>query len=222
MNGGMELATAIFYGEKTLSDKPATNIVYHEIAHQWFGDAVTEKDWDDVWLSEGFATYFTLLGVEHYQGRDAFVAGLERSRKNIFDLDARLPNFTIQHQNLADMKLVLNRLVYEKGAWTLHMLRCQMGDENFQAGIRDYYQHYRDSIASTADFRHVMEEHSGMKLEAFFTQWLKRPGMPQVEGNWSYDAAAKKIALELKQLQPGEPYALPLELSVGRRAGDFG
>ena len=79
MSGGTEHASAIFYGEKGVAQRRRAPVV-HEIAHQWFGNAVTERDWDDVWLSEGFATYFTLLFAEHYEGRDGFVAGLRRSR----------------------------------------------------------------------------------------------------------------------------------------------
>lgn len=87
LRGGTEHASAIFYGEASVSNRPATNLVAHEIAHQWFGDSVTENDWDDVWLSEGFATYFTLLTTEHYEGRDAFVAGLKRSQETILSLE---------------------------------------------------------------------------------------------------------------------------------------
>src|SRR4029077_16033945 len=101
-------ASAIFYGEASVTNRPATNLVAHEIAHQWFGDSVTERDWDDVWLSEGFATYFTLLATEHYQGRDAFVAGLKRSRENVFNLEKRSPTIAVVHNNLSDMKAVLN------------------------------------------------------------------------------------------------------------------
>ena len=214
LNGGTEHASAIFYGEKSVSDKPATRLVYHEIAHQWFGDAITEKDWDEVWLSEGFATYFTLLAVEHYEGHDAFLAGLERGRAQIFELEAKLPNSPVIHDNLSDMKKVLNRLIYEKGGWTLHMLRRQMGDAKFQDGIRDYYQRYRDGNNTTGEFRQVMEEHSGLKLSAFFDQWLKRAGVPQVEGTWSYNGTAKKVVVDLLQTQPGEAYLLPLEFGI--------
>ena len=214
LNGGTEHASAIFYGEKSVSDKPATRLVYHEIAHQWFGDAVTEKDWDEVWLSEGFATYFTLLGVEHYEGHDAFLAGLERSRAQIIELETKLPNTPVIHNNLSDMKKVLNRLVYEKGGWILHMLRRQMGDEKFQAGIRDYYRRYRDGNTTTDEFRQVMEEHSGLNLAVFFDQWLKRAGVPQVAGSWSYNSTAKKIIVELSQTQPDDAYALTLEFGI--------
>ena len=189
-------------------------MIAHEIAHQWFGDAVTEKDWDDVWLSEGFATYFTLLFIEHSQGRDAFVAGLQRSREQVFTLEKRSPGVAVLHNNLADMKNVLNQIIYQKGGWTLHMLRGLMGTDKFRAGIRDYYKRYRDGSASTDDFRRVMEENSGLELSWFFRQWLSRAGSPAIEGGWRYDAAIKRVVLELAQTQPGDAYRLPLEIGL--------
>lgn len=220
--GGTEHASAIFYGEnsivtdsKTGLARPVnTGLIAHEIAHQWFGDAVTEKDWDDVWLSEGFATYFTLLFTEHYQGRDAFVAGLQRSRQQVFTLEKRSPGVAVLHDNLADMKNVLNQIIYQKGGWTLHMLRGLMGTEKFWAGIRDYYGRYRDGSASTDEFRRVMEEKSGLELSWFFKQWLARAGSPVIEGTWGYDAQAKRVVIELTQMQPGEVYRLPLEIGL--------
>ncbi len=212
--GGTEHASAIFYGEKSILERPDTGLVAHEIAHQWFGNSVTEKDWDDVWLSEGFATYFTLLVAEHYEGRDAFVAGLKRSREQVFTLEKQNPGMAVLHNNLADMKKVLNRIIYQKGGWTLHMLRYQMGTEKFWAGIRAYYQRYRNSNATTDDFRRVMEEHSGLELTGFFQQWLARPGSPVVEGGWRYDAATKRIVIELAQIQTSEAYRLPLEIGI--------
>ena len=219
--GGTEHASAIFYGEnsiltdpKTGLARPGTGLIAHEIAHQWFGDAVTEKDWDDVWLSEGFATYFTLLFTEHYQGRDAFVAGLQRSREQVFTLEKRSPGVAVLHNNLADMKNVLNQIIYQKGGWTLHMLRGLMGTDKFWAGIRDYYRRYRDGSASTDEFRRVMEEDSGVELSWFFQQWLARAGSPVIEGTWGYDAQTKRVVIELTQKQPGEAYRLPLEVGL--------
>ena len=177
---------------------------------------MTEKDWDDVWLSEGFATYFTLLSTEHYEGRDAFVAGLKRSRTNVFATEKRMPGVAVAHNNLSDMSKVLNQIVYQKGGWTLHMLRGQIGDDRFWAGIRDYYQRYRNTNASTADFRRVMEENSGADLGWFFDQWIYRPGSPVVEGTWRYDAVAKKVMIDLAQTQPGAAYRLPLEITAGK------
>jgi aminopeptidase N len=212
--GGTEHASAIFYGEKSILERPDTGLVAHEIAHQWFGNSVTEKDWDDVWLSEGFATYFTLLVAEHGEGRDAFVAGLKRSREGVFALEKQMPGVAVLHENLADMKKVLNRIIYQKGGWTLHMLRSLMGTEKFWAGIRDYYQRYRNGSATTEDFRRVMEEHSGLELSWFFQQWLARAGSPVIEGGWRYDATTKHIVIELTQTQPGEAYRLPLEIGL--------
>jgi aminopeptidase N len=220
--GGTEHASAIFYGENSILTNPTTGLVRpvntgliaHEIAHQWFGDAVTEKDWDDVWLSEGFATYFTLLFTEQYQGRDAFVTGLRRSREQVFTLEKKSPGVGVLHNNLADMKNVLNQIIYQKGGWTLHMLRSLMGTEKFWAGIRDYYRRYRDGSASTDEFRRVMEENSGLELSWFFQQWLARAGSPVIEGNWVYDAQAKRVVLEFTQVQPGEAYRLPLEIGL--------
>ncbi len=212
--GGTEHASVIFYGEKSILERPDTGLIAHEIAHQWFGNAITEKDWDDVWLSEGFATYFTLLVSEHYEGRDAFVAGLKRSRETIFTLEKQSPGVAVLHNNLSDMKKVLNRIIYQKGGWTLHMLRGQMGTEKFWAGIRDYYQRYRNGSASTEDFRRLMEEHSGLDLSGFFQQWLARAGSPVIEGGWRYDTAAKQVVIELAQTQPGEAYRLPLEIGL--------
>jgi aminopeptidase N len=214
LRGGTEHASAIFYEERSASGREATTLVAHEVAHQWFGDSVTERDWDDVWLSEGFATYFTLLFTEHDHGRDAFVAGLKRSRDLVFAAEARETGLAVLHTNLADTRKVLNPLVYQKGGWMLHMLRGQLGTDTFWAGIREYYRRHRDGHASTDDFRRVMEETSGRDLSGFFRQWLARAGSPAVEGTWSHDPSAGQLVVELTQTQPGEPYCLPIEIGI--------
>jgi aminopeptidase N len=218
LGGGAEHASAIFYGERSVTNRPATGLVAHEIAHQWFGDSVTEKDWDDIWLSEGFATYFALLYTEHYDGREAFVAGLKRARATALDAERRSPGLGVIHNNLSDTGSILRPqgVVYQKGGWVLHMLRGQIGTDKFWAGIREYYKRYRDSNATTDDLRRVMEETSGQDLSWFFRQWLKRAGSPVIEGTWHYDAAAKKIQIELTQKQTGEPFRLPLEVGVAQ------
>jgi aminopeptidase N len=214
LSGGTEHASAIFYGEYNLSGRGVTSLVAHEIAHQWFGDAVTERDWDDIWLSEGFATYFELLFREHDAGRDAFHAGLERSRNIVFAAEKRSPDLAVIHQNLADTRRVLNALVYQKGGWVLHMLRGLLGTDVFWSGIREYYRRYRDGNASTADFVRVMEETSGKDLSWFFRQWLTRPGSPEISGTWSFDPDQNQVAIELAQIQPGDPYRLPIEVGI--------
>lgn len=219
IGGGTEHASAIFYGQNNLNASGPFPLMAHEIAHQWFGCSVTEKDWDDVWLSEGFATYFALLATEKYQGHEAFITGVKRARDTVLATERRMPGEAVIHVNLADMRRVLNQLVYQKGAWFLHMLRGRIGDEAFQKGLRAYYAKYRDKNAATDDLRAEMEAASGEKLEWFFTQWLKRPGSPVVEGTWAFDEAGKKIVVDLAQVQEGEAFRLPFEVGVRAEAG---
>ncbi|MDP7672424.1 MAG: M1 family metallopeptidase, partial [Vicinamibacterales bacterium] len=215
LGGGMELASAIFYGENSVKGEGRlTGLVAHEIAHQWFGDSVTEDDWDDVWLSEGFATYFALLFTEHAFGRDRFVAGLERSRDAVIRFDASNPDYRVVHDELSDMADVLSRQIYQKGGWTLHMLRGVLGTDEFWSGIREYYRRYRDTNASTDDFRRVMEEVGGQDLGWFFEQWLYRGGVPRVDGSWRYDADGGRVEIELRQTQSGDSFRLPLTVGL--------
>ena len=217
VSGGMESASAIFYSAGSVSGTRSLrwrNVVIHEIAHQWFGNAVTERDWNDVWLSEGFATYFTLLFIEHAYGRDEFSDGLRSSRRTVLDFYAKTPDYRVVHENLSDMSQVTTGMTYQKGSWTLHMLRQLMGDDKFWTGIRDYYARFQNQSASTNDFRLAMERASGLDLSSFFQQWLYRGGIPKLEGTWQWDANAKQIVVELAQTQSGAPFRLPVEVGI--------
>jgi aminopeptidase N len=220
--GGMEAASAILYHESSVTGTRSVrwrNVVIHEIAHQWFGNAVTEHDWDDVWLSEGFATYFTLRFIEHAYGRDEFVRGLEASRRTVMTFAAANPGYTIIHRNLSRMEEVTSSHTYQKGSWVLHMLRGVVGEEAFRSGIRAYYQRHFNATATTADFRRAMEEASGRDLGWFFEQWLYRPGTLQLAGQWTYDARARQLRIALDQVQTdGSLFVMPLEVAV-RTAG---
>jgi aminopeptidase N len=218
MGGGTEHVSNIFYGEKSVTAGNAP--VVHETAHQWFGDAVTENDWNDVWLSEGFATYFTLLYTEHASGRDAFVDGLRRSRDTVLRLERSLPNTPVVHRNLDETSVSPNNsLVYQKGAWMLHMLRAEIGTDAFWRGIRLYYERHRNGLASTADLRAAMERVSGQELDWLFAQWLTRSGVPEIAGTWRYDPTAKAITVTLRQTQTGDPYRLSIDVGVVTAAG---
>ena len=150
VSGGMEAASAILYSESSVvgdRNERWRNVVIHEIAHQWFGNAVTEYDWDDVWLSEGFATYFTSLFIEHQYGHDAFMEQMASSKKRVDSFNAENPDYTIIHKNLEDMTKVTTRQTYQKGSWILHMLRGIMGEERFWSGIRSYYAKYQNLVS---------------------------------------------------------------------------
>lgn len=222
VSGGMEAASAILYSEKSVvgdRNERWRNVVIHEIAHQWFGNAVTEYDWDDVWLSEGFATYFTLLYIEYAYGRDAFLTGLSASRRSVLEFSSKNPGYRIVHDNLADMAKVTSSQTYQKGSWILHMLRGVVGEEAFRKGIRTYYTRYFNGNATTADFRVAMEEASGIDLRQFFDQWLYKPGEIKLTGEWRYNRARKEVALSLRQIQPGTVFAMPLEVVLGGNDG---
>jgi aminopeptidase N len=216
MGGGMEHASAIFYGEKSVGNRPAFSLVAHEVSHQWWGDSVTENDWDDAWLSEGFATYFASLATEHYQGRDAFVSGMKRSRAGIFQMEKHNPGVAVIHNNLPEIETgrAPVGIVYQKGGWVLHMLRGVLGDTKFREGLREYYRRFRDRNTSTGDLRRVMEETSGMDLGWFFEQWLMRAGSPALESSWTYHPADRTITLDLTQTQPGDAFRLPMEIAI--------
>lgn len=218
VSGGMEAASAIFYSERVVTGKRSIrwrNVIIHEVAHQWFGNSVTEKDWDEIWLSEGFATYFTLLFIEHQYGRDAFVQGLKSSKTSVDKFYLKRPDYRIVHDNLQDMKDVTTSQIYQKGSWTLHMLRGVVGTENFWKGIRIYYKKYRDSNATVNDFREVMEEVSGKDLSRFFDQWLFKPGTLKYKGNWRFDANKKQIKINLNQVQTDVSiFKMPMEIAV--------
>jgi aminopeptidase N len=223
VGGGMESATAIFYGDDSVTGERTErwrNVIIHEVAHQWWGNSVTEADWDDVWLSEGFATYFTTLFVEHAYGRDEMVALLEAARDYIFEFAVENPDYTIVHDNLDDMGQVLTRNIYQKGGWTLHMLRELIGDEAFWAGIRDYYARHQNGSATTADFRLAMEEATDRDLRGFFEQWLHRGGALELQVSWDWRASESILALSIDQVQPnGLPYRTPLEIQVADSSG---
>jgi len=216
--GGMEAASAVMYSENSVTGDRSVqwrNVVIHEIAHQWFGNAVTERDWDHVWLSEGFATYFTLLFREHAYGRDDFVDGLKGASERVFTQYDQDPDYRIVHDNLDDMSRVTSGATYQKGAWVLHMLRKRTGDEAFWAGIQAYYGTHMNGSATTDDFRRAMEQASGENLEAFFRQWLYQGGNPHLEGWWQYDPTAKEVSIEINQTQTNVGlFDLPLEVGV--------
>jgi aminopeptidase N len=186
--------------------------IAHEIAHQWFGNSVTGSDWDDAWLSEGFATYFAALYDEHYVGRDAFV----RSVQSMFGRarTAAQTEKPLVHENISDLRGVIPPLIYQKGGSVLHVLRGQVGTEAFWTAIRVYYRRHQNGLASSEDLQRAFEETSGQDLGWFFTQWLHWPTVPAVEGSWWWDEAGKKVVIQLTQTQKGKPYRLPLEVGL--------
>ena len=197
--GGSENPTAIFYDEKAYPARRLRELtVAHETAHQWFGDAVTEADWHHLWLSEGFATYFAALWLQHADGDSAFRAEMRREAEAV--MRSPVTARPILDAEAMDLMGLLNSNNYPKGSWVLHSLRGLIGDSAFRAGIRDWYATYRDSTALSADFARTMSRAAGRDLEWYFTQALTQPGYPKLEVTWRRDG--KRLTLTVRQTQP--------------------
>ena len=213
--GGMENASAIFYSERGLaSGRDMEGTVAHETAHQWFGDHVTQADWPELWLSEGFATYFGHLYFEARDGEESFRARMEGSRRSY--LASEVTDRAVIDREEWDLFALLNANNYPKGAWILHMLRGIMGDEAFFRGIRDYYDAFGGANATSADFRSVMEAAWGVDLGWFFGQWLEEPGYPVLGLDHWWDDGASEVVIDVVQEQdPRWPaFRIPMEIEI--------
>jgi aminopeptidase N len=219
--GGMENATAIFYSDDVVRHGAMSEgLIAHETAHQWFGDAVTEQDWPHVWLSEGFATYFAALWTAHAHGDSAFRRTLSAMRTSVLADNDMVPKRPVIDTAERNLLALLNRNSYEKGGFVLHMLRRQVGDSAFFSALRRYYSSHRDGNAVTDDLRQAVEATSGQKLDWFFTQWLHRPGAPELVVTWAYDSSSHQVSLEIDQLRPFGPYRFPLTVEIRDPSGE--
>ena len=229
--GGMENSSAIVFTSSLLSRPPSqvgmsktygipsgnVALIAHEIAHQWFGDSVTESTWADLWLSEGFATYFAGLFLQRYEGEDVFQAYMKNAATNVFayEKQKRTPIHDRDTENLFHL---LNANNYQKGSWVLHMLRSNLGDEVFFRAIRNYYEAHKNSVAGTEDLRTALEKASGKDLRWFFTRWVYDSGHPQYELSWQW-TSGKDLRLVLKQLQPGNVFTDPVPITITTASG---
>jgi aminopeptidase N len=213
--GGMENAGCIFYSENIISgQRKSEDLLAHEIAHQWFGDMATETSFAHLWLSEGFATYFTDLYIGQKYGADSMSKRLASERTEVLDFHKRKQPTPVVDSTTRNYMSLLNANSYQKGAWALHMLREHLGADVFMQGVKNYYKKYAGYNASTDDFRRVMEEASGKDLKLFFKQWLYTPGHPVLKVSQSYDAAAKKMTVAITQ-QQATLFSFPLDVEVG-------
>lgn len=217
--GGMENAGNIFYAEKLVTgNQRQEEIIAHEVAHQWFGNSVTEGNWHHVWLSEGFATYLTDLYYEYKYGRDVFKTRMETERKMVIRYAERNYSPVIDTTVAVSMHL-LNPNAYEKGAWFLHMIRKELGDELFMQCLRTFYEKYQYSNALTIDFQNIVDSLSGKDMTSFFDQWLYKSGHPVIDITWYQKK--KNILVKIEQLKKSTVFDFPLELGFVNQDGSM-
>ena len=214
--GGMENASNIFYSEHEVTGSRKSLVtVAHETAHQWFGDAVTEDDWNHIWLSEGFATFFQNIFIEHEFGKDSLVSSMALEREQVINYDEENSSSPVVDTTITKLTKLLNVNSYQKGSWVLRMLQHNLGEKIFWKGIRLYYKTFRDKNALTKDFKKIMGEVSGKNLSHFFEEWIYKPGFPELKGNWSYNKKEKTITIKLDQAQAfRNSFHFPLEIGI--------
>jgi aminopeptidase N len=213
--GGLENAGTIFYYENSATDdKPMETLLAHEIAHQWFGDMVTEKQFAHLWLSEGFATYLTHIYMESKYGRDTLVKRLADDRTAVIAFSKTNDKAVID--SISPYMDLLNLNNYEKGGWVLHMLRETIGDNKFHQLLRTFYDHFKGKNADSQDFQKEAETISGQNLDSFFRQWLYNAGQPNLKVSWSNKG--KKVQIAVTQLQQ-TPFVFPLEIAFKYASG---
>jgi aminopeptidase N len=222
--GGMEnvsntTLTSLALGDELCQqDHPATDLVAHEAAHQWFGDLLTCRDWSELWLNEGFATYFGLLYFEKTRGPDEFRARLRDAQQAYVEQDRGTGRRPTVWAGFKDAEDAMDTRAYEGAAARLHLLRYLLGDERFFAGIRTYVAEYAGRAVTTADLKRAMEKVSGQNLERFFQQWIWGRGYPEFLVDWRFDRDRRQVVLDVKQTQAtadGTPiFTLPVDVEV--------
>ncbi len=227
--GGMENTSLTILTDRTLHDAAAAldveshGLVAHELAHQWFGDLATCKDWAEIWLNESFATFFENIYREHHLGWDEGVHGRMEQGEAYMAEDRneyRRPLVSYQYRHPDDL---FDAHAYPKGARILSMLRYVLGDGPFFAGVKRYLEERAYQPAETADLRQAMEEVSGASLRWFFDQWVHGGGHPVYKVGTEWDERSKVVRVRVEQTQKVDDltalFRMPIEIEVVTPSG---
>jgi len=218
IGGGMEHQTLTSYGVSYVTGTHAYDWIYvHELAHQWFGDMITCKDWTHIWLNEGFASYAEALWFEHLEGPARLKSYMESE-----DTSQHWSGPILRDPDVMEPWYYFGNVVYNKASWVLHMLRHVMGDDDFFAALLDYATdpRFMHSYAETDDFVGVCEARYGGSLDWFFDQWLTRDDRLRYEWSWhSYEMDGREILTITVDQTQALPYAMPVDFSISTLSG---
>src|SRR3954452_16870288 len=217
--GGMENTSATTLTDLTLLDERAAldhdvdGLVSHELAHQWWGDLLTCREWSEAWLNEGFATYFEYVWREHAKGRD------EADHELLVDTDGYLAEAGRYQRPVVCRQYdepihLFDAHLYEKGGRVLHMLRHELGDGPFWRAIGHYARKHAKGSVETRDLARAIEDVTGRNVDELLDRCISRPGLPELEGRWEWDEDRKIGTLRLAQKQPITPDAPPFKFSA--------
>jgi aminopeptidase N len=227
--GGMEntsattMTDALLHDERAHLDFSTDSIVAHELAHQWWGDLLTCRDWSHGWLNEGFATYFDLLFKEHDLGLDEFRYAVYQDARSYLEEDSRRYRRPIVSNVYNQPVDLFDRHLYEKGGLVLHMLRFVLGDEQFWKAMGHYCNAHRGRSVTTRDLERSIEEATGKSLDWFFHQWVYMGGHPElkVSYNWEEESSTAQLAVsksqEVNDLTP--LFRMPVEVAFATSTG---
>ncbi len=218
--GGMENASCTTLYEhavvpaKFADERDMDDLIVHELAHQWFGDFVTCRTWSEIWLNEGWATYWEALWAEKTEGIDGRTRVMDELAGAVFEEEEeryRRPMVTDGYTHPDDM---FDASSYQKGGWVLHMLRGVVGDAAFWKGVHLFLERHALKSVTTQDFQAAMEEASGRQLKWFFDEWVHGTGTPEFEIKTTWDGATKSLRISAVQQQAGPVFTMPVEFDV--------
>ena len=222
MWGGMENITLIHQSSRTMHtdrarpDHSSDGLVAHEIAHQWFGNMLTTRNWANAWLNEGFATFLTYVWQEYDKGRDDAEYSRRWMMSSVRWADKSNPRPMVQYYYVSDMDL-FDSNIYAKGALVLNMLRQLLGYDAFWRVVRNYAKEYQHKNVESQDLKRIFEDITGQNLEWFFDQWVYTAGLPELEIKYKYNRRNEHVKLTIKQtqnIQNSSLFRLPITVLI--------
>jgi aminopeptidase N len=230
--GGMENVTAttmadteIFASAFSFAKPGVEDLVSHELAHSWFGNLVTCKNWAELWLNEGFATFMEAAFREKMYGRADYIRKIRSDAQQFIIDDAVNQNrHGLFNQLARPDDSIFDTTTYQKGGAVVHTLRETVGDEAFWRAVNVYLNRHKFGSVETEDLQAAMEEASGKKLDWFFRQWVYGAGSPKLEVKQTYNAGTKTLKLTVTQTQKidkitPDAFILPLDVEIKTAAG---